>query len=299
MRAGIRPARGLAAPRVAPRRLSAPPRRLPASPRATDSAATSKELELRAAAMANLQQQLARVENLRAEELKTAISRFEELEEALSMAERTILDLERENAAIKAAARQELAESQTLVQKAMQAIAMLSSKAEVEESVDDSEVGDKNEVEDSEEEGSDRLPMMPVIEDLEAELGQLHAMLADLSVSAPSKERIDFEVPPMLSVAELESAVGKLTESQRKLAAAEKDNALLRAKVEALERAEREASAHGDGSGNGNYVRSLEARNRELAKLLGGSEAGLEEGKRLLVGLLERMGEEVDEDTKP
>ena len=99
----------------------------------------------------------------------------------------------------------------------------------------------------------------------------------------------------MLSVSELESVVGKLTESQRNLAAAEKDNAQLRARVEALERAEREASVVArDCVGQNSdkvYVRDLEARNKELARLLGGSEAGLEEGTKLLRGVLERLGE--------
>ena len=262
----------------------------------------STELQLRAAAMTNLQQQLARVESLRADELKTAISRFEELEEALSMAERTILDLERENAAIKAAARQELAESQALVQKAMQVIEALK---EVEDE-DEEEEGTGSAASPSAAEAQGavtgaRDETEGIIEDLEAELGQLHEIIASLSVGPPHSpaaavpDEVSFEVPPMLSVSELESVVGKLTESQRNLAAAEKDNALLRARVEALERADREAGVVARGAGQNSdklYVRDLEVRNRELARLLGGSEAGLEEGTKLLRGVLERLKEE-------
>ena len=111
--------------------------------------------------------------------------------------------------------------------------------------------------------------------------------------------KIEFEVPPMLSVSELESVVGKLTESQRKLAEREKDNAILRAKVEALERAEREGKLGRESERkaavglNGDKVRlrELEARNRELARLLGGSEAGVVEGVKMLRGVLENLEE--------
>ncbi|MEO2193643.1 MAG: hypothetical protein ABGY24_14455, partial [bacterium] len=253
-------------------------------------ASDNTELKLRAAAMANLQQQLARVESLRADELKTAISRFEELEDALSMAERTIVDLERENAAIKAAARQELIESQALVQKAMQAIEALqvaggAGQAAGNDAGDDA--GDDDEDVDVDVFMSNQAE--EIIEELEAELEQLHKVIQQQQQQQQQQEvsSVSFEVPPMLSVSELERAVRKLTESQRNLAAAEKDNALLRARVEALERAEREAKA--DPKGN------LAARNKELARLLGGTEAGLEEGGRYLRGVLERL-EEVEED---
>jgi DNA repair exonuclease SbcCD ATPase subunit len=253
--------------------------------RASDAsdASDNTELKLRAAAMANLQQQLARVESLRADELKTAISRFEELEDALSMAERTIVDLERENAAIKAAARQELIESQALVQKAMQAIEALQVAGN--DAGDDA--GDDDEDVDVDVFMSNQAE--EIIEELEAELEQLHKVIQQQQQQQQEQEvsSVSFEVPPMLSVSELERAVRKLTESQRNLAAAEKDNALLRARVEALERAEREAKA--DPKGN------LAARNKELARLLGGTEAGLEEGGRYLRGVLERL-EEVEED---
>ncbi len=253
--------------------------------RASD-ASDNTELKLRAAAMANLQQQLARVESLRADELKTAISRFEELEDALSMAERTIVDLERENAAIKAAARQELIESQALVQKAMQAIEALqvaggAGQAAGNDAGDDA--GDDDEDVDVDVFMSNQAE--EIIEELEAELEQLHEIIQQQQQQQQDVSLVSFEVPPMLSVSELERAVRKLTESQRNLAAAEKDNALLRARVEALERAEREADGKGD----------LAARNRELARLLGGTEAGLEEGGRYLRGVLERL-EEVEED---
>lgn len=259
--------------------------------RASDAsdASDNTELELRAAAMANLQQQLARVESLRADELKTAISRFEELEDALSMAERTIVDLERENAAIKAAARQELIESQALVQKAMQAIEALqvaggAGQAAGNDAGDDA--GDDDEDVDVDVFMSNQAE--EIIEELEAELEQLHKVIQQQQQQQQQEvSSVSFEVPPMLSVSELERAVRKLTESQRNLAAAEKDNALLRARVEALERAEREAKA--DPKGN------LAARNKELARLLGGTEAGLEEGGRYLRGVLERL-EEVEED---
>jgi hypothetical protein len=258
--------------------------------RASDAsdASDNTELKLRAAAMANLQQQLARVESLRADELKTAISRFEELEDALSMAERTIVDLERENAAIKAAARQELIESQALVQKAMQAIEALqvaggAGQAAGNDAGDDA--GDDDEDVDVDVFMSNQAE--EIIEELEAELEQLHKVIQQQQQQQQEVSSVSFEVPPMLSVSELERAVRKLTESQRNLAAAEKDNALLRARVEALERAEREAKA--DPKGN------LAARNKELARLLGGTEAGLEEGGRYLRGVLERL-EEVEED---
>jgi len=259
--------------------------------RASDAsdASDNTELKLRAAAMANLQQQLARVESLRADELKTAISRFEELEDALSMAERTIVDLERENAAIKAAARQELIESQALVQKAMQAIEALqvaggAGQAAGNDAGDDA--GDDDEDVDVDVFMSNQAE--EIIEELEAELEQLHKVIQQQQQQQQQEvSSVSFEVPPMLSVSELERAVRKLTESQRNLAAAEKDNALLRARVEALERAEREAKA--DPKGN------LAARNKELARLLGGTEAGLEEGGRYLRGVLERL-EEVEED---
>mmetsp|Transcript_2353 Transcript_2353/g.7342 ORF Transcript_2353/g.7342 Transcript_2353/m.7342 type:complete len:312 (+) Transcript_2353:179-1114(+) len=263
--------------------------------RASDAsdASDNTELKLRAAAMANLQQQLARVESLRADELKTAISRFEELEDALSMAERTIVDLERENAAIKAAARQELIESQALVQKAMQAIEALqvaggAGQAAGNDAGDDA--GDDDEDEDVDVDVFMSNQAEEIIEELEAELEQLHKVIQQQQQQQQQEvSSVSFEVPPMLSVSvsELERAVRKLTESQRNLAAAEKDNALLRARVEALERAEREAKA--DPKGN------LAARNRELARLLGGTEAGLEEGGRYLRGVLERL-EEVEED---
>ncbi len=259
--------------------------------RASDAsdASDNTELKLRAAAMANLQQQLARVESLRADELKTAISRFEELEDALSMAERTIVDLERENAAIKAAARQELIESQALVQKAMQAIEALQvagGAGQVAGNDAGDDAGDDDEDVDVDVFMSNQAE--EIIEELEAELEQLHKVIQQQQQQQQQEvSSVSFEVPPMLSVSELERAVRKLTESQRNLAAAEKDNALLRARVEALERAEREAKA--DPKGN------LAARNKELARLLGGTEAGLEEGGRYLRGVLERL-EEVEED---
>ena len=124
-----------------------------------------------------------------------------------------------------------------------------------------------------------------IIAELETELEQLHEIIQQQQQQQQDVSLVSFEVPPMLSVSELERAVRKLTESQRNLAAAEKDNALLRARVEALERAEREADGKGD----------LAARNRELARLLGGTEAGLEEGGRYLRGVLERL-EEVEEE---
>ena len=262
--------------------------------RASDAsdASDNTELKLRAAAMANLQQQLARVESLRADELKTAISRFEELEDALSMAERTIVDLERENAAIKAAARQELIESQALVQKAMQAIEALQVAGGAGQAAGNDAGNDAGDDAGDDDEDVDVDVFMSnqaeeIIEELEAELEQLHKVIQQQQQQQQEVSSVSFEVPPMLSVSELERAVRKLTESQRNLAAAEKDNALLRARVEALERAEREAKA--DPKGN------LAARNKELARLLGGTEAGLEEGGRYLRGVLERL-EEVEED---